>query len=98
MAERDPGRSSRPGYAGILDPASPRRPSAPGRPEPALAACGRAELRNLLERRRLHAHDHELGYAVADRHVEGDVGIGVEQQHAQLAAIAGVDQARCGWE
>src|SRR3954454_2025266 len=75
-----------------LDRASARN-SAPGRAEAAAAARRLAELGGLLERRRLEAHDQELGDAVAGRDVERDVAVGVEEQHADLAAVARVDQA-----
>ena len=38
--------------------------------------------------------DQQLRDAIPGRDLEGVVAVGVQQQHAQLAAIARVDQAR----
>ena len=40
---------------------------------------------------RLERHDQQLGDAVSRGDLERDLAVGVQQQHAQLAAVAGVD-------
>src|SRR5438874_5945734 len=86
--EPSPGASGTPGKWG--SPGELR--SAAGRAEAPLAAGGVAEVGGLLQRRGFDSHDHELGDAVADGDVEGDVRVGVQKEHAQLAAVARVDQ------
>ena len=68
----------------------PQRPLEPNPPPPRSLSSSSLDLDRLGLRER---RDHELGDAVARLDLEGLVAVGVEQQHADLAAVAGVDQA-----
>lgn len=82
--------------AGHLARGRPRRaePSDldPRRTEAGGAADGPVQRLDLLQLPGLVAHHHELGDAVAHRHLERLRPVGVQQQHPHLASIARVDQ------
>ena len=61
-------------------------------PEPGLAARRLPQVVALHQRRRLVAHDHQLGDPLAGRDRERLVAVGVQQQHPHLAAVARVDE------
>ena len=69
-------------------------PSVPVEPKPPAPRAVSSSVVDLLQLRRLVAHEHELGDAVAPAHLERLGAVGVQQQHAHLAAVARVDQAR----
>src|SRR5690348_14042747 len=78
-------RSARPGADGSDDA---------GGAETRFGARAGVELRCLFEVERVGPHHHELRDPVPHRDLESGTPVGVQQQDAQLAAVAGVDQPR----
>src|SRR3954469_13636451 len=74
---------------------APVRRSGPGRPEAVTAAGRLFEHIHLVEIGDRVAHEHQLGDAVAELDVERLRRVGVQQQDADLASIAGVDEPGC---
>src|SRR4051812_9666591 len=70
-----------------------RSGSAAGVAEPALAPLGDGQLVDLDQAGVLDGLEHELRDALAPHDLEVLGRVGVDQQHLELAPIAGVDQA-----
>ena len=76
---------------GILPP--PASPLA-ARPEAPRAPLGQRQLLDLDHLGRLHPDQHQLRDPIAGRDLEPRRTVGVQQQHAHLTPVSGVDQTR----